>query len=58
MTMKLYDLQPTAVTKDRYETLFTRKDLGHLQGYDLARGADRPGGSTQSFQRTGGVEPR
>jgi hypothetical protein len=57
MAMRFWEpLQPTTITKDRAETLFTRKDLGHLQGYDLARGPDKPTGMTQSFQRTGGAD--
>jgi len=47
-------LQPTTIAKDRYENLFTRKDLGHLPSYDLARGAEKPTGMTQSIP-TGGV---
>jgi hypothetical protein len=56
LTMFLDGLQPTTVAKERYDTLFTRKDLSHLPSYDLARGADKPTGMTQSFQRTGGVQ--
>ena len=57
MTMKFFEpLQPTTVTKESYETLFTRKDLGHLQGYDLARGPDKPAASEQSLRRTGGTD--
>jgi hypothetical protein len=49
-------LQPTTIPKESYDNLFTRKDLSHLPSYDLARGADKPTGMSQSFQRTVGTD--
>jgi hypothetical protein len=56
MTMKLYDIQPTAapLPQERTAALFSRRDLSHLDSYDLARGADKPSASSMSIQRTSG----
>jgi hypothetical protein len=57
MKMTFTDMQVNPViNKERGEALFTRKDLGHLQTIDLARISDKPMGSQEGLQRTGGTE--
>ncbi len=48
MTLKLEDVAvPNKIDPNRSQTLFTRQTLGHLPGYDLARGEDRALGGIQ-----------
>jgi hypothetical protein len=58
MKMQFGEIQPKIFDADRSASLFSRSDLGNLQGYDLARNApDRPIGMGQSgVRQIGGVD--
>ncbi len=61
LTMRFYDPYITPIKdgfdRDRLVTLFSRNDLAHIPGYDLARGADRPLGREMSgVRQTGGLD--
>jgi hypothetical protein len=57
LSLRFYDLTPVKGFGDRTEALFSRADLAHLQGYDLARGPDRASGMGMSgVRQTGGVD--
>ena len=61
LTMRFYDITPVkggfGKNRDRLVTLFSRNELAHLQGYDLARGPDRASGMGMSgVRQTGGAD--